>query len=117
MIDKAGTVADVKTLATARDSGGGITESYNTRLGDEPVRIRALSGNEIKQLGADRVVSTHRMYFKIKDTSGAEMVINEKDRIVVKNSAGKTLGTFDLGFVDNPHELDKFIQVDATQRV
>jgi len=117
MIDQAGTTADVQTLTTSRDSGGGVSEAYADRLTAQPIRIRAKSGNELVQLGAERVVSTHRMYFKIKDVDGNKTVVNEKDQIVVKDKDKVTLGTFDVDFSDNPNELGQFIQVDATQRV
>lgn len=118
MIDRAGTVADIQTLDdTVRGTSGGVKEAYATRLPAEPLRIRARSGREEKQLGTERVISTHRAYFKIKDLKGNKMVINAKDRIIVKDKKGVAIGTFDAQFVDNPNQLNKYIQVDLVQRV
>lgn len=108
-IDQAGTVAEISTVVATQDVGGGVVETP-TLAATEPVRIRQLSGDEVKSLGADRILSTHRMYFK----NGVS--IAEKDQVTVKDEDGTTIGAFDITFVDDPHKLKRFQQVDATQR-
>ena len=114
LVKQAGTTATITQQTAGRDSGGGVSITDGAvRLQDEPVRLRTLTGSEQKQLGAERVISTHRAYFVVSDESKA---IAETDKCVVSDKDATALGTYEVDFVDNPHQLGRFIQVDLTLR-
>ena len=95
--------ADVKTVTVTQDSMGGEVHSASTRL-TKKCRIRKLNASEQVLRGAEGTVSTHRIYMDAKDT------INEDDQIVIDSK------TYDIDYVDDPHGMGEFLQIDATLR-
>lgn len=95
------------------DTGGAINEDADLDLtnwtiyyGNFPAHIRQLTANEIVINEKREVKATHRMY------CNSSLSINAKDRIVDPDSR-----TFDVKFIDDPHQLGCFLQVDLELRV
>ena len=97
-------------LVDAVDSGGAVNEDVDIDTTNWPINlqfsghIRQLTANEIVLNQKREVNATHRMYCKVLD-------ITAEDRIIDPDSR-----TFDVKFVDNPHQLDMFLQVDLEIR-
>ena len=70
-------------------------------------RIRVLGANEGKEYGKERVLSTHRLYCDTSNSITATSVIEDVD--------GNQYDV--LGPINNPHELDKFYQIDLKLRI
>ena len=64
-------------------------------------RLRILSAREAKVYGKEEIESTHRFYTAVAD-------ILNTDRLVDPDSV-----KYQILFVDNPHNLDKFLQIDC----
>jgi len=79
---------------------GNLTASYAT-VATISGRIRLLSGDEKITNEKENWTTTHRFYCDASNT------LNRGD-VIVKD--GKT---YDIKVIDNPHELDEFLQVDC----
>lgn len=92
------TIITIKRKTTADNGIGGKSETWNdhlTILG----KIRPLNGNE--RFSADKVTlyATHRLYCTLAD-------ITELDRVVYNNQ------TYEIKYINNPMNMNRFLQVD-----
>ena len=93
----------VTRLSVSQDAIGG--ESYSTSsTATAKCRIRQLSKDENTIQGRETIDSTHRIY------CAASVDVEENDEITIGSD------TFDVRGVDNPHELDEFLQIDVELR-
>lgn len=96
----------VKKNTESVDSGGAVTDTWSTdtTIGTSGVisaHIRQLSRDEVISEGRPEVVATHRVYTAVDS-------ITEKHRLVSPDGE-----VFNVVAVDNPHELDEFLQIDV----
>ncbi len=112
---RAGTIAEIKRdKAPTQSSTGSTVENQKTISRDNPVRVRQLSprANEVKDLGAERGLTTHRLYF-LPDVD----VENTDTVIITRRGTTEVIGTFDMGPTEDPHELGEHKTGDAKQRI
>lgn len=89
----------IRTNTQSRDSGGAITNSWSN--GDTfSGHIRKLSNSEILNNAKRGIASTHRLY------CAADLSIAKTNRVTFDSKE------YHVTFVDDPHELDEFLQVE-----
>lgn len=91
-----------RRASTAKvDDGGALTkDDYASHL-EVSGRIRLLSASEVRTYGKEEVASTHRFYTAVADILNTDRV-EDPDGVY-----------YQILFVNNPHELDKFLQIDC----
>ena len=94
----------VKTPTWANDHGS-TTQTLSDGISFSG-RIRLLNAFESKEYGKERVLSTHRLYCDTSNTISATSEITDKNGFV-----------YDVLFINNPHEMDEFYQVELSLRV
>ena len=102
----------IRRLTDTVDSGGAVNEDVDTDSTNWPIstyelsgHLRQLSAHERMANGKVEVYATHRFYCP------ASTDITAEDRLTDPDSNEYTVLT-----VENPHNLDKFLQVDLERR-
>ena len=85
----------------AVDSGGAENDIWATNLTDLEGCLRELSAKEIVANGQRGVVSSHRFYCDYATD------ITSEDKLIFDSK------TYDVKTVDNPHNIDHFLEVDV----
>lgn len=102
---------DIQTVAETTDAVGGFSETETVVHDDVPCRIRNVSGFERNVQGAEGKEITHRIYCNTRHQN-VDVVVRPRDKILFDDGR-----KFDIFFVNNPHELDEFFQIDVQEFV
>lgn len=89
----------IQRKTSTKNGIGGQTESWVNHLTLKG-RLRLLNGDKKVSGNKKTIDATHRWYCDVVD-------ILETDRLIVK---GKT---YLIKFIDNPHDLNRFLQLDV----
>ena len=90
----------LKANTQTRDTGGAIINTWANSGDSFSGYIRKLSGNEIITNQKRGIKSTHRFY------CAADVSITNLNQLTFDSK------TYHVTYVDNPHELDEFLQVE-----
>ena len=93
--------ATIQRATKTKDSLSGVVETWADNATGVPCRVVQLSGREQQLRGAEGVISSHRVFFKLA------VDVTEKDRVVVADL------TYDVNFVSptsKPHHLEVLVK-------
>lgn len=100
MINKAGTVVDIKYLSTVVGDGGKLTKTWVARYEDVPVRFNALRPeNEGLEYDREKVNAFFAMFMEYKAN------ISTRDRVVYGTRE------LDIKKIDNWDEQGKYLRI------
>lgn len=94
----------VERSADTQDSEGSVVRAWTSVYTSLPCRQRQLSARERTTLGREMILATHRFYCD----SGKD--IRERDRILFEGEY------YDVDGVNNPHLLNRHIEIDTILR-